>query len=106
LDDFNFVTKKGIAESTKVVRTAIETLSAKIIPKNRILCEPFMTRRNLYPTLSRHNNRTKDLANIMNFLQYADGKNDLCDISVLININKKKTLKLFNKLKKSNLISS
>ena len=65
-----------------------------------------MTKRNLYPTLSRHNNRTKDLANIMNFLQYADGKNDLRDISILININKKKTLKLFNKLKKSNLIFS
>ena len=65
-----------------------------------------MTKRNLNPTLSRHNNKTKYLANVMNFLQYADGKNDLCDISLLININKKKTLKLFNKLKKHNLISS
>ena len=65
-----------------------------------------MTKRNLYPTLSMRNNRTNDLANIMNFLQYADGKNDLWDISALINVNKKKTLKLFNKLKKQNLISS
>jgi aminopeptidase-like protein len=106
LDDFNFVTKKGIAESTKVARKAIEILSDKIIPKNKILCEPFMTKRNLYPTLSMRNNRTKDLKNIMNFLQYADGKNDLCDISALIDVNKKKTIKIFNKLKKRNLISS
>jgi aminopeptidase-like protein len=65
-----------------------------------------MTKRNLYPTLSMRNNRTKDLKNIMNFLQYADGKNDLCDISALIDVNKKKTIKIFNKLKKRNLISS
>ena len=106
LDDFNFVTKKGITESTKVARKAIEILSGKIFPKNLILCEPFMTKRNLYPTLSRYNNKTKGLANIMNFLQYADGKNDLWDISALININKKETLKIFNKLKIYNLISS
>ena len=106
LDNFNFVTEKGIAESTKVARTAIEILSRKIIPKSKILCEPFMTKRNLYPTLSRRNERTKDLANIMNFLQYADGKNDLSDISALIKISKKETLEIFNKLKISNLIDS
>jgi hypothetical protein len=98
--------KKEIDYDIEIARKAIEILSAKIIPKNKILCEPFMTKRNLYPTLSMRNNRTNYLANIMNFLQYADGKNDLWDISALININKKKTLKLFNKLKKQNLISS
>ena len=105
LDNFNFVTKKGIADSVKVARTAIQILSNKIVPKNKILCEPFMTKRGLYPTLSKHDSRTVNLANMMDFLQYADGKNNLDDISVLLNVNKKKLFNIYNKLKKLSLIS-
>ena len=52
LDDFNLVTEKGISGGFKVAKTAIEILLEKIIPKNKILCEPQMGKRNLYPSLS------------------------------------------------------
>ena len=92
LDDFNLVTKSGVYGGFKVAKTAIEILLKKIIPFNKILCEPQMGKRGLYSNLS-----TKNLnifsRNLMNFLQYSDGKNDLNKISRLINLDKKKSVK-------------
>jgi aminopeptidase-like protein len=85
LDNFNLVTLKGIKGGLKVSKTAIQILLKKIIPKNKILCEPNMGKRGLYPTLStRIKKPTEDL---MNFLTYADGKNDLEIVSKYINKN-------------------
>ena len=40
----------------------------------------------------------------MSFLQYADGKNDLEDISTLLNIKLNLANKIYNILKKNNLV--
>ena len=103
LDNFNIVTEKGIKGGFDVAREAVEILVKKIIPKNKILCEPQMGKRGLYATLS-----TKDEKKIqrgyMSFLQYADGKNDLEDISTLLNIKLNLANKIYNILKKNNLV--
>jgi len=97
------VTEKGIKGGFNVAKKAIEILIKKIVPKNKILCEPQMGKRGLYPMLSTKNNKkiTKDY---MNFLQYADGKNDLENISTLLNIKLSLTHKIYNILKKNNLV--
>ena len=74
------------------------------IPKNRILCEPQMGKRSLRPTLSTKSIK-KNTMHYMNFLQYADGKNDLKKISKLIKISYKKTFKIYNILTKYKLIT-
>ena len=103
LDNFNIVTEKGIKGGFDVAREAVEILVKKIIPKNKILCEPQMGKRGLYATLS-----TKDEKKIqrgyMSFLQYADGKNDQEDISTLLNIKLSLANKIYNILKKNNLV--
>lgn len=103
LDDFNLVTKKGLAGGFQVAKTAIEILLKKIIPKNNILCEPNMGRRGLYPMLSvgKLNTETKDL---INFLTFADGTNDLEKIAIHIKKSYTKTKDIFNLLKKKKLI--
>ena len=75
LDNFNLVTPKGISGGFLVAKTSINLLLKKIIPKNLILCEPQMGKRKLYPTLSIKGGSESARA-YMNFLQYADGKND------------------------------
>ena len=47
----------------------------------------------------------KSTRHYMNFLQYADGKNDLKKISELIKMSYKKTLKIYNILTKYKLIT-
>lgn len=104
LDNFEtVVTKKGIEQSYKLVRTSLSILLKKIIPKNKILCEPQMSKRNLYPTIS-SNKRPKITKNIMNFLQYSDGKNDLNKISKKINVSIKNVKKINKILLKMKLI--
>ena len=48
LDDFRLVTKSGIYGGFKVAKNAIKILINKIIPINKILCEPQMGKRGLY----------------------------------------------------------
>ena len=103
LDDFNYVTEKGINGAFKVAKEAISILNKKIIPKNKILCEPQMGKRSLRSTLS-----TKSIKKLsrdyMNFLQYADGKIDLKKISERIKLSYKRTFKIYNILTKYKLI--
>ena len=94
LDNFNLVTEKGVGGGFKVAKKAIEILIKKIIPKNNILCEPQMSKRGLYRNLStkyKHIFGNK----LLNFLQFADGTNDLNQISKLIKINYKESLKIY-----------
>ena len=104
LDNFEtVVTEKGIEESYKLAKTSISILLQKIIPKNKILCEPQMSKRNLYPSIS-SNSRPKITKSIMDFLQYSDGKNDLNRIAKKINIKIKEAKKINKILLKEKLI--
>ena len=61
-----------------------------------------MDKRDLYHTLS--TKKTKEIYKYyLNFLQYADGKNDLESISTLLNIKLGLAHKIYNVLKKKNL---
>ena len=50
------------SENPVVVKNAIEILQKKIIPVSRFKCEPFMSKRNLYPDLSKKNNKAIKVA--------------------------------------------
>ena len=103
LDNFKLVTLKGLTGGFKVAKRAIEIVINKIIPKHKIICEPQMGRRGLYPTLSTIDNMKKS-KKMMNFIQYSDGKNDLIEISRLINLSYKETVKIYFLLKKNKII--
>ena len=103
LDDFRLVTKKGIAGGFTVAKTSINILLEKIIPKNLIICEPQMGKRKLYKTISK-NEKNNITRSYMNFLQYADGKNTLEEISKKIMVSLNLSRKIYKKLKKNKLI--
>ncbi len=92
LDNFDLVTEKGIKGGFQVAKTAIEILSKKIIPKNKVLCEPFMEKRKIYKKV------------YMSFLQYADGSLDINKISVKIKKSLNKTKQIYRILKKEKLV--
>ena len=103
LDNFNLVTLKGISGGFKVAKTAIEILLKKIVPKNKILCEPQIGKRGLYDTFTTKKEHNI-VRNYINFLQYSDGKNSLDEISKILNVNNKLAKKIYFKLKNNNLI--
>ena len=104
LDNFNLVTLKGCVGGFNVARKSIEILLERIYPKCKIICEPQMGKRGLYPTLSTKNQK-KLTRNYMNFLQYADGTNSLEKISNLIKLDLKSVKKIYIILLKNNLIN-
>jgi aminopeptidase-like protein len=63
-----------------------------------------MTKKKLYPGLS-NNKKSKHTKKIMDFLQYADGKNNLLEISKIIKLNYKNAYKIYNILKQKKLLS-
>ena len=103
LDDFTVVTEKGIKGGFTVAKEAIEILLKKIVPKNKILGEPFMQKRKLYSNInvSKNINPKRDY---MNFLQYADGTLDLNQVSKKIKLDLGSTKKVYLILKKNKLV--
>src|SRR6056300_1181362 len=103
LDNFNLVTLKGCVGGFNVARKSIEILLERIYPKCKIMCEPQMGKRGLYPTLSTKNEK-KLTRSYMDFLQYADGTNSLEKISNLIKLELNSVKKINSILFKNNLV--
>ena len=104
LDNFNLVTLKGCVGGFNVARKSIEILLERIYPKCKIMCEPQMGKRGLYPTLSTKNEKKLTIS-YMDFLQYADGTNSLEKISNLIKLELNSVKKINSILFKNNLIN-
>tara|TARA_B100000795_G_C22804959_1_gene444259 strand:+ start:4279 stop:5565 length:1287 start_codon:yes stop_codon:yes gene_type:complete len=103
LDNFDIVTLKGITGGFKVAKKSIEILLENIYPKYKIICEPQMGKRGLYPTLSTKTEKQLTRS-YMDFLQYSDGSNSLKKISNLINLDHKSVKKINLVLLKNGLI--
>ncbi len=95
-DNFTLVTKKGIKGGFRIAKTAIEILLKKEIPLINKPCEPFLSRINIRGKFNK-----KD---ILDFLVFCNGKNDLTTISKKIKINIKKIYRIYNFLIKKKII--
>ena len=104
LDNFDLVTTKGCLGGFNVARKSIEILLKRIYPNSKIMCEPQMSKRGLYPTLS-SKNESKLSKSYMDFLQYADGTNSLEKISNLIKLDFKSVKKIYLILLKNKLVN-
>ena len=104
LDNFNLVTSKGCIGGFNVARKSIEILLKRIYPKSKIMCEPQMGKRGLYPVLSTKN-KNKLTKKYLDFLQYADGTNSLEKISNLIKLELNSVKKINKVLFNNNLLN-
>lgn len=84
LDDLvNVVTPAGLEGGFNALKTALEIIESNIYPKVKVLCEPQLGQRGLYPTLSTKETAKKVRA-MMNLITYSDGSKDLIEISKII----------------------
>ena len=112
LDDFSLVTNRGLKGGFDLSKKAIDILINNVVPFNLVLCEPRIKKRKLYENLKARDriefnkNSYNFRMKYMNFLQYADGTNDLTDISNYIKTSFDETFKIFKALEKKKLVSS
>ena len=74
LDNFSVVTQKGLEGSFEIFKNIIDVFEISAFPNSKNKCEPFLTKRNLYPTLSVKSNIDHELKNLLDFLAYCNGK--------------------------------
>ena len=104
-DDFKIVTKQGLAQSYKVMKTIIKSLELGVYPKINVFCEPQLGKRNLYPNTSKLYKEEHPAKLRMNIIAQCDGTNTIFSIANNLNKNLIKIYDEISILYKNNLIN-
>lgn len=96
-DNLDLISEEGMMGSYELMIKCIDALEYNENYKIDCLCEPQLGRRGLYPTVSQKGSYDKVRA-MTNFIAYADGKNDLIDISNIIGEPIDKLIPIIDKL--------
>lgn len=104
LDNLTFVTPEGLAGAYHVLCKCLELLEKNRIYRGTCLGEPQLGRRGLYPTIQQ-GTTPRESSDLLNLLAYADGKNDLIDISSIIQVPYGHLYSLVEKLKNVGLLT-
>ena len=80
------VTPSGLEGGYNAIKRAIEIFENNCFPKTTTLCEPHLSKKNLYPSLSIKNS-ARDTRLLMNIISYSDGKTSLLDIAKKLDVS-------------------
>lgn len=103
-DNLELISPEGLLGAYEVYQQCILSLENNYSYKINVLCEPQLGKRGLYPTTSQKG--TYDAVKAMiDFMAYADGSNDLIDISNIIGVPVNELLTVIEKLEKVDLLT-
>lgn len=103
-DDMKLISPEGLQGAAEVLCECIQIAEWNSFYKLECLCEPQLGRRGLYPTISKKG-QYKSVRKIQDFLLYADGHNDLIDISNIIQVPAQELIPMIQKLLDNKLVS-
>lgn len=104
-DNMSLVSPEGFQGSYEVITQVVQAIEYNACYKVKVLCEPQLGKRGLYPIISRKGNYDT-VKSMMDFIAYADGRNDLIDISNIIGVPVEELVSIAEKLRKSELIEA
>lgn len=102
-DDMNFITPKGLQKSFNIYQEIIKSLEYNTKYKVNCYCEPQLGPRGLYPTES-FNRSSVTVKDMMDFIAYADGMQDLFQISNRIGVPVARLHEIAEKLLEADLL--
>ncbi len=102
----DLVTPKGLDGGFWALRKALELIDKNKFYKVNVLCEPQLSKRGLYPTLSKEIYLPKETLKIIDFLSFCDGQHALLDIAEKLNVPAWDLYEMTEKLISQGLISS
>jgi aminopeptidase-like protein len=82
-DDLTLVTPTGLLGGYNALRLILEAIERNVCPRITVLCEPQLSKRGLYPTLSK-NEYDRSIKTMMDLIAYSDGTKDLIQIAEII----------------------
>jgi aminopeptidase-like protein len=80
------VTADGLFGGFDINQKLITAIENHYYPITTITCEPMMSKRDLYPSITQGRRRPPSVRLMMNFLSWCDGTNSLVDIAEKLNI--------------------
>jgi aminopeptidase-like protein len=86
LDDMSFISPEGLAGAFEALRGCILAVENNHVYTAATLCEPQLGKYGLYRSLGT-SNVDETVRNLLNFLAYADGQNDLVSIAEIIGLD-------------------
>lgn len=104
-DDLSLISEEGLQGTFELMQKCIRALEYNFCYKVNFLCEPQLGKRGLYPTVSQKGSYDKVVA-MRDFIAFADGKNDLIDISNRINCSVEVLIPIIDKLVLEGLIKN
>ena len=102
-DDLTVISPEGFEGSFDIMTKCIRILEYNRIYKIKVLCEPQLGKRGLYPTISQKGSYDA-IKNMTNFIAYADGTNTLLEIAEIIDANALELIDVAKKLCESGLM--
>lgn len=103
LDDMELVSPGGFQGAYDVMTRWISAMEYNRYYEMTVLGEPQLGKRGLYPTISRKG-EYDSVSAMMNLIAYADGRNDLFDISNIIGVPTDVLIPIVKKLEENGLI--
>ncbi len=103
-DNMDFISPKGLQKALDIYKEVIKSLEYNTKYKIACLCEPQLGPRGLYPTES-FNRSSITVKDMMNFITYADGTQDLFQISNRIGVPVPRLHEIAQELIKAELFS-
>ena len=102
-DDLSLISEEGLQGTFDLMKKCIQALEYTHCYQVNCLCEPQLGKRGLYPTISQKG-IYDDVASILDFIAYADGHNDLIDISNRIRVPIEVLIPIIEQLMEKELI--
>jgi aminopeptidase-like protein len=104
-DDLDLISAEGLEGSLEIYKKILLALESNRKYKINCTCEPQLGKRGLYPTLGTTETKTM-VADMMNFIAYADGENDLIGISDITGASVEKLAEIAEQLMNASLIKT
>lgn len=104
-DDLGLISPSGLYGAYDVYRDMIEALEYNHRYQVQCVCEPQLGKRGLYPTVSQKGSYDA-VKSMTNFIAYADGRNDLIEISDIIGVSVNDLIPMVEKLERAALVKA
>ena len=102
-DDLTLISPEGFTGAYEVMTKCLDVLENNFNYKLTVLCEPQLGKRGLYPTVSQKGSH-RSIKAMRDFIAYADGMNDLLDISEFIGVPAYNLIEIKEKLLQNKLL--
>jgi len=104
LDNLDFISENGLQGSLSVLKTIVDAFELGLVPVAAVACEPQLGKRGLYHNISSKYDDKTFSRNLLHFLAYSDGENDLFDLALLLKVELQAIIDIATLLQRHNLI--